>query len=241
MVKRSVRAYVELASGLGEMTRARAVEAAQEIVALAGAGGSASAIAQQVERLAGDLLKAAEQNRAQVVGLVQREVEAALDRVDVARVLTEVQSLGATVAGLAAQVDEMARSTGRRPARAGGAVVADTAEPVLAAPPALVPAAPAKKAPAKKAPAKKAPAKKAPAKKAPAKKSATRKTAAKKAPATTSATKKSAAKKAPAKKSAAKKAPAKKAPAKKSATKQAPAKKATSKKATTPAKKTAGS
>ena len=161
MVKRSVRAYVELASGLGEMTRARAVEAAQEIVALAGAGGSASAIAQQAERLAGDLLKAAEQNRAQVVGLVQREVEAAMDRVDVGRMLTEVQSLGATVAGLAAQVDELARSTGRRPARAGGAV-ADTAEPALAAPPALVTTAPAKKAPAKKATtAKKAPAKKA--------------------------------------------------------------------------------
>ncbi len=98
MAKRSVRAYVELASGLGEMTRARAVEAAQELVTLAGAKGSSGKVAKQVEKLAGDLLGAAEQNRAHVVGLVQREVESAVARVDVTRLLTEVQALGATVA-----------------------------------------------------------------------------------------------------------------------------------------------
>ena len=40
MAKRSIQGYVELASGLGEMTRSRAKEAAQEIIALAGSDAS---------------------------------------------------------------------------------------------------------------------------------------------------------------------------------------------------------
>ncbi len=79
MAKRSIRAYVELATGLGEVTRARALEAAQEILSLAGSPG---AVAGQVERLAGELLAAAEQNRDHVVTLVRREVDAAVARVD---------------------------------------------------------------------------------------------------------------------------------------------------------------
>ncbi len=213
MAKRSVRAYVELASGLGEMTRARAVEAAQELVTLAGTKGSSGKVAKQVEKLAGDLLGAAEQNRAHVVGLVQREVESAVARVDVTRLLTEVQALGATVAGLAAQVDELARSAGGRPARAPRSGLAEAA----------LASAPASPDPVRKAPARKAPARKAPPRKAPAKNSTAPRTAA------TQAAKKSAAKKATATKSA----PAKKAMTRKATTKKAPAKKATTKKATT--------
>jgi cobalamin biosynthesis Mg chelatase CobN len=216
MAKRSVRAYVELASGLGEMTRARAVEAAQELVTLAGAKGSSGKVAKQVEKLAGDLLGAAEQNRAHVVGLVQREVESAVARVDVTRLLTEVQALGATVAGLAAQVDELARSAGGRAGRAPRAGLAEVTEPVLASPPATSSAAPARKAPARKAPARKAPARRAPAKKSAAKTSAAKKSAAKTstAPRTaaTQVAKKSAAKKSTAKKSAAKTSTAKRSP-----------------------------
>ena len=40
MVKRSIQGYVELASGLGELTRAKAVEAAQELMALSGSDAS---------------------------------------------------------------------------------------------------------------------------------------------------------------------------------------------------------
>ncbi|WP_205860650.1 hypothetical protein [Phycicoccus sp. HDW14] len=215
MAKRSVRAYVELASGLGEMTRARAVEAAQELVTLAGAKGSSTKVAKQVEKLAGDLLTAAEQNRAQVVGLVQREVESAVGRVDVTRLLTEVQSLGASVAGLAAQVDDLARSVGGRAARAPRAGLAEVADPVLASPPSTASAAPARKAPARKAPAKKAPARKTATTATPATKTTAKKSPAKKAPATKATATKATAKKATAKKAPAKKAPAKKAPAKK--------------------------
>lgn len=180
MAKRSIRAYVELASGLGEMTRARAVEAAQEILTLAGSSGSAAKVSKQAEKLAGDLLKAAEQNRAQVAGLVQREVESALERVDVGRMLAEVQSLGTSVAGLAARVDELARSAGLRADRVPGAGLVETAEPVLAPPPVLTPATPTRPAPANKAPAKKATAQKTTAKKAAARKTPAKKTTAKK-------------------------------------------------------------
>ncbi|MGG5259764.1 hypothetical protein [Phycicoccus avicenniae] len=252
MAKRSVRAYVELASGLGEMTRARAVEAAQEIVALAGSKGSSGKVAKQVEKLAGDLLTAAEQNRAHVVGLVQREVESAVDRVDVTRIVSEVQTLGATVAGLAAQVDELARSVGTRAGRAPHAGLADVVEPVLADPPALATTAPARKAPARKAPARKAPAKRSTrprtqavqtAKKSAAKRTAktttTAKTAATKAPAKKAATTKAAAQKAPATKAPAKKTAAKKTPAKKTPAKKTTTAKASATKKTTTAKKTA--
>ncbi|MBM6399388.1 hypothetical protein [Phycicoccus sonneratiae] len=241
MAKRSVRAYVELASGLGEMTRARAVEAAQELVTLAGSKGSSTKVAKQVEKLAGDLLSAAEQNRAQVVGLVQREVETAVSRVDVSRLLGEVQSLGATVAGLAAQVDELARSVGGRAARAPRAGLAEVAEPVLGDPPATMAATPPRSTPARKAPARKAPARKAPPQKAAAAKTAAKKAPAKKAPAKKSATKTSAARKSSAtkapttsaaKKSTAKKSTAKKSTAKKSTATKTPAKKSVAKKTT---------
>ncbi|MBT9257128.1 hypothetical protein KMZ32_14995 [Phycicoccus sp. MAQZ13P-2] len=245
MAKRSVRAYVELASGLGEMTRARAVEAAHEIVVLAGSAGSKSKVAKQAEKLAGDLLSAAEQNRAQVVGLVQREVESAVERVDLGRVLGEVQGLAATVAGLAARVDELARSAGMRSGLPGAGLV-ETAEPALAPPP-VTSSRPARPAPPRtrrtSEPASSAPTTKATAKKSTAKKSTATKTSAptKKTTAKKTTAKKSTATKtsAPAKKTTAKKSTATKssAPAKKSTAKKSTATKSTATKSSAPAKK----
>ncbi len=219
MAKRSIHGFVELASGLGELTRSRATEAAHELLTLTGVEGSSKKVAKQASRLADDLLSAAERNRKQVVGLVRSEVESALGRIDVGRLVGEVQGLATTVAGLAAQVDDLARAASGRPSAPVARVVEVEPEPArVAARPTTTSSTPAKKAPAKKAPAKKAPAKKAPAKKAPAKKAPAKKAPAKKAPA-----KKAPAKKAPAKKAPAKKAPAKKAPAKKAPAKKAPA------------------
>ncbi len=225
MAKRSIQGYVELASGLGELTTSRAKEAAREIIDLAGVEGSSKKVAKQASRLADDLLRAAESNRQHLVALVRAEVASALEKVDVNGLMSDVQALGATVSGLASQVDELARGTGGKATIIVAAGTDDIPEPARVAP---RPTAPAKKAPAKKAPAKKAPAKKAPAKKAPAKKAPAKKAPAKKAPAKKAPAKKAPAKKAPAKKAPAKKAPAKKAPAKKAPAKKAPAKKATS-------------
>ncbi|MFQ6173228.1 hypothetical protein ACK8HX_16625 [Oryzobacter sp. R7] len=239
MAKRSIQGFVELASGLGELTRSRAQEAATELLTLTGVEGSGKKAAKQAGRLAEDLLVAAEANRKQVVRLVRSEVESAISRVDVGRLVSEVQGLGATVAALAAQVDDLARSAAGRPSSPVARVVEVEPEPARVAP---RPAAPARKAPATttaKAPARKAPARKAPARKAPAAKASTTKAAsttpARKAPAKKT-TKTTAAKTTPTKATAKK---ATKATAKKAT--KAPAKKATkatAKKATkAPAKK----
>ena len=136
MVKRSIQGYVELASGLGELTRAKAVEAAQELIALGSSDASRAKVAQQASQLADDLLQAAEENRRQVVALVQREVEGALGKVDIARLLAEVQALAGTVSALAAQVDDLARAvTGRGvQVSAAGVSVAGREQPDVVTP-----------------------------------------------------------------------------------------------------------
>ena len=159
MAKRSIQGYVELASGLGELTRSAAKEAAAEIVALAGSDASRKKAAKQVSGLADELLQAARSNRKALVRLVRREVDAAVAKLDVNRLSAEVQTLGATVAGLAAQVDDLARSatglSARTPSPVADALADIEVEPARVAP---RPSAPAKKAPVKRAPAKKAPA-----------------------------------------------------------------------------------
>ena len=110
MAKHSIQGYVELASGLGELTRSRAKEAAQEIVALASQETSRKKLAKQASDLADELLKAAEANRKHLVRLVRREVNAAVGKLDVDRLTSEVQGLRSTVAALASQVEELARS-----------------------------------------------------------------------------------------------------------------------------------
>jgi len=242
MAKNSIQGYVELASGLGDLTRSRAKEAAQEIIALASQDTSRKKLAKQASALADDLLKAAEANRKQIVRLVRREVDSAVGKLDVDRLTREVQGLGATVAALASQVEELARSAASVEIRGAATVVSEIVEvapePVKAAAK-KAPARVAKKASAKKAATKAAPAKKASATtakaaaKAPAAKAAA-KAPARRATATTSGPAKAAAKapaaKAPAKKAATTSATAKaaaKAPAKKAATKSAPAAKST--------------
>ena len=155
MAKRSIQGYVELASGLGELTRSRAKEAAAEIVALAGSDASRKKAAKQVSGVADELLHAAQANRKHLVRLIRREVESALAKLDVKSVSSDVQALATTVAGLASQVDDLARSATGKSARTPNPVAEALAE--LGPEPARVAA---RKAPAKKAPAKKAPAKK---------------------------------------------------------------------------------
>ena len=87
MAKRSIQGYVELASGFGELTRSRAKEAAQELLALAGSTASRKKPAKQVSHLADELLHAAENNRRHLVALVRREVEGAMGRLDVTRLV----------------------------------------------------------------------------------------------------------------------------------------------------------
>ena len=86
MAFESVRSYIQLASGLGEMTRARAMEAAQGLLSLPGAD-EVTRRAVQASTLADQLLEAARANRANLLALVQHEVESALKRAEVAFML----------------------------------------------------------------------------------------------------------------------------------------------------------
>jgi len=79
MARESVRGYLQLAFGLTEMTRAKAVEVASGLVSLPGVAGPA-AMAGQVSQLADELLAAALSNRANLVSLVRGEVESAIAR-----------------------------------------------------------------------------------------------------------------------------------------------------------------
>ncbi len=163
MAKRSIHGYVELASGLGELTSSRAKEAARELLELSGVEGSSKKVAKQASRLADDLLRAAESNRQHLVALVRTEVAAALEKVDVNGMMADVQALGATVTGLASQVEEITRRTGEQAASAVSGADDAVPEPARVAPRSPAPATKAtstESAPAKKAPAKKAPAKK---------------------------------------------------------------------------------
>lgn len=99
----SVRGYVQLASGLGELTRARATEAAQGLLSLPGVGGATGKLAVQVGALAEELLAAATTNREHLTTLVRHEVETAVTRLGL--VATEkLEESRAEVARLRAEV-----------------------------------------------------------------------------------------------------------------------------------------
>jgi len=79
MAFESVRAYVQLASGLTDLTRARAMEAAQGLLSLPATGiATGTKMAAQVSVLADELLAAAVANRSNLTTLVRDEVDAAI-------------------------------------------------------------------------------------------------------------------------------------------------------------------
>ncbi|HET8767284.1 MAG TPA: hypothetical protein VFM86_08135 [Pedococcus sp.] len=258
MAFESVRSYVQLASGLGEMTKARALEAAQGLLALPGAD-EVTRRAVQASTLADQLLEAAKANRDNLVALVQSEVEAALKRADVAR-LADVEAARTSLAALTREIADLrstvlaagvsAVSTASRTPLGGlgrpttGAVstrtariaeeaadrlgVAEVGEAVASA---TTAGGATTRAGAPRSAASKSAAKKSAAKKSAAKKSAAKKTTAKKTTAKKSAAKKASATTSAAKKSAAKKSASTQSAAK--ATAPSAAKKSTAQRSTT--------
>jgi hypothetical protein len=193
MAFESVRSYVQLASGLGELTRAKAMDAAQGLLSLPGVD-EVTKRAVQASSLADQLLEGARANQASLVALVQQEVEAALRRADVARVadVDAARTALATVSKELADLRDTLVTTGVA-AVGGAASRAVRGDRPPSSPP------PATTSPATTSPAA------APAKKTAPKKTAPKKTAAKKSTAKKSTAKKTAAKKTAAKKTAAKK------------------------------------
>ena len=151
MVFESFRGYVQLASGLSDLTRARATEAAQGLLSLQGTGiETGSKLAVQVSALAEELLAAATSNRHNLTALIRTEVDAAINRLGLVPA-EKLQKSQAEAARLRAEVATLRSASSR--------------------------ATPAKKTAAKKATAKKATAKKTGATKATAKNATAKKSA----------------------------------------------------------------
>jgi hypothetical protein len=260
MAMEGLRGYVQLASGLADMSRAKAMEAASALLSLSsGLAGGSSGRNVQVQDLAEELLAAAAANRRSLVALVRGEVERAIanspippDELDraraaVAKLSADVEELRAQVLANPAVGEVVARfglaghATSRPVEPAAGDAEASgvasmrpkAVEEGLVVDAALT--APVDE-PAS-APPRRRPPRTAIAGQAATKKSATKKAATKKA-----ATKKAATKKAVATKSATKKAGAKPATATTSAAKKSAAKKSATKKsaATTSTAKKSG-
>ena len=247
MAFESVRSYVQLASGLGELTKARALEAAQGLLALPGAD-EVTRRAVHASTVADQLLEAARANRASLLRLVRTEIEAALQRADLVKAAdldaarTTLSALASEVADLrsalaatgAAAVATAARTPLGRgvPRSAAVSTVVQAPAPVATPDPQSPTGATTTKATVNRAAAKKAVTKKAVTKKAAARKTAATKTTGTRAttatgtggPATTTA--------AAAKKSAPTRSTAKKATPRTTTAKKTTAKKTTAKKAT---------
>lgn len=196
MAFESVRGYMQLASGLGDLTRAKALEAVQGLLASPGFE-EAGRRAAQATALADELLETAKANRATLVRLVRAEIESALNRADIAR-NADLDALRADVARLTREVKSLPggqASGGGRRATAGRTSTSASEAAVT-----TVPGEPARKRSAAKAGStRKSTAKKGSA----AAKMTTTKGAAKKSTGTKRAAKTTTTKGAPAKKSAA--------------------------------------
>jgi hypothetical protein len=156
MVMDALRGYLQLANGLTDVTRQRALAAAKALAAsgtevLTDASSVPSNVSRQVQALADDLLATSRSNRDLLVGLVRSEVERTVGVLGLASG-DDMESVAVHVRRIERRVDDI-------DARLKAAV--GLAEPTPAKPA-------AKKAAVKKVPAKKAPARKVPAKKAPA-------------------------------------------------------------------------
>ena len=108
MAMDGLRGYLQLASGLAEMSRARATEAASALLSLSSgltSGRSSTNVQLQVQELAEELLAAAAANRRSLIALVRSEVERAVARSPIPP--DELDRARAAVAKLSADVEAL--------------------------------------------------------------------------------------------------------------------------------------
>ena len=162
MVMDALRGYLQLASGLTEVTKQRAQQAAKQLLQQTGADSLTTGLTGKVGDLADEIVATSKSNRALLQAIVANEVEGAVAKLGFVRA-EEVAALRRRIDRL--ERDEAATTESGVQASVAGVGGGSTAKK-----------APAKKAPAKKVAAKKVAAKKAPADKAVAKKAAVKKT-----------------------------------------------------------------
>jgi hypothetical protein len=163
MVMDALRGYVQLASGLTEVTRQRAQQAAKQLLQQSGAESLTTGLTAKVSDLADEIVATSKSNRALLQAIVTNEVEGAVARLGFVRA-EEVAALRRRLEKLEQAAAPAAASPASKttPSKSAAAKTA------------------AKKAPAKKTTATKAASTEA-AKKTPAKKTTAKKTAAKSA------------------------------------------------------------
>ena len=122
----SFRGYVQLASGLGELTRARAMEAAQGLMSMPGVSVATGKFAVQVGVLAEELLAAATTNREHLTTLVRGEVDAAVTRLGLAPA-EKLEEARAESARLRAEVAALRSASARSSAGTAAKTAAGTA------------------------------------------------------------------------------------------------------------------
>src|SRR5690348_16949602 len=169
MVKDALRGYIALASGVTEVTAARARAAAKVLVE------QGESTATQISTLAEDLLETSRRNREGLVLIVRNEVETTLRRLGLGAA-GDVDALTQRVRRL-----EQALRQSDRSRSAGDAGTSSSGTKKTTAKKAAAKKATAKKSTAKQATAKKSTAKKSTAKKSTAKRSTARKATAKRA------------------------------------------------------------
>ncbi|HYU85212.1 MAG TPA: polyhydroxyalkanoate synthesis protein PhaF [Kribbellaceae bacterium] len=168
MVMDALRGYVQLASGLTEVTRQRAQQAAKQLLQQSGAESLTTGLTAKVSELADEIVATSKSNRALLQAIVTNEVEGAVARLGFVRA-EEVAALRRRLEKLEQAGAPAAASPASKTTASKGTATKTTAKK-----------APAKKATAKTT-AKKATATTTAAKKAPAKKTTAKKTAAKSA------------------------------------------------------------
>src|SRR4051794_14600478 len=176
MVMDALRGYVQLASGLTEVTKQKAQAAAKALLQQTGA----DKVTSKVSDLADEIIATSKSNRQLLQAIVSNEVEGAVARLGFVR-SEEVAALTRRVKALETELAEARAAAKPAAAPIGDALLEDGPGPVPAA----------KKAAAKKAAAKKA-VQKAPAKKVAATKAAPSENAVAKAAATKAAAQKTA-------------------------------------------------
>ena len=168
MVMDALRGYVQLASGLTEVTRQRAQQAAKQLLQQSGAESLTTGLTAKVSELADEIVATSKSNRALLQAIVTNEVEDEVARLGFVRA-EEVAALRRRLEKLEQAGAPAAASPASKTTASKGTATKTTAKK-----------APAKKATAKTT-AKKATATTTAAKKAPAKKTTAKKTAAKSA------------------------------------------------------------
>ena len=153
MVMDALRGYVQLASGLTEVTRQRAMKTAKQLLQQTGADSLTSGLTGRVSELADEIVATSKSNRALLQAIISNEVEGAVARLGFVR--------AEEVAALRRRLEKLEETGGTGTAAASGATGGSTA----------------KKATTKKSTTRKSTAKKSTAKKSTANKTATKSTA----------------------------------------------------------------